>query len=323
MQFLLPLLISSSLVSASRHHARDVIRTRTAVTTTTVTVYSTVYADDALPPTQPTPEVVLEAEANSVVVAEGKPTEVAPAPAPTEEEQPYTPSSQPSPPEASPASNDRFTTQSAGDSTLERMATSDVTAKVKTCWGGKIPWPLPNTPNPVVDEPAPQLSIFARPATKANTLTVHNYCSYDLYFNNFDGQILLEHGKLAAKSSIERSLGGDVMKVSKTNDMAKDVLIEYNVDGGLLWYDLSLITCIGRDANGLENGDLKDCAGHEAGLQLGNSNANYKSFQCAPGAWCDDQVYLYQENLCKAQNPVFACNPNEGLTMEFCASQKA
>lgn len=294
MKLLLPLLISSSLVSASRHHARDVIRTRTAVTTTTATVYSTVYADDSLPPTQPTPEVVPEAETNSVVVAEVKPTEVAPAPAPTEEEQPYTPSSQPSPPEASPASNDRFTTQSAGDSTLERMATSDVIAIINTCWPGRLTWPLPNTPNPVVDKPAPQLSIFARPVSKANMLTVHNYCSYDLYFNNFNGPTLLEHGKLAAKSSIERSLDGDVMKVSKTEDMAKDVLIEYNVNGDQLWYDLSLITCIGRNPDGLENGDLKDCAGHEAGLQLGNSNTKSKSFQCAAEAWCDDQVYLYQ-----------------------------
>lgn len=310
MQFLLPLLISSSLVSASRHHARDVIRTRTAVTTTTVTVLTTVYDDVPAPPTQPTPAAAPEAETSPVVVAEVKPTETTPAFTEVEQiepptyEQQYTSSSQPSPAVPSPAAqeepsstnnkpaNDKPTTHSSGDSTLERMSTSDVEAIYKTCWNGQLKWPLPNTPNPVVDKVAPQLSIFSLPASKADTLIVHNYCSYDLYFNHFNGGNSLESGKLAARDSIERPLSGTVMKVSKTSDMAKDVLIEYAVAGdGQLYYDLSLITCLGT-TDGMENGSTKDCAGHEAGLQLGNAQS--KSFQCAAEAWCDDQVYLYQ-----------------------------
>lgn len=277
------LLFSSSLVSAAPHNARDrKIKTHVEVVTTTVTV--TAY-DPAQ--TTPTPAAVAYdiAAANAVY----PPVAPQPEPQPTKVSLPSTENGN-----APKPSNDKASTKNIGDSVLERMSSSDVDAIYKTCWNGLIQWPLPNTPNPVVDVEAPQLSIFPIPATKPDTLTVHNYCSYDIYFNHFNEGALLETGKLAAGKSLDRPLTGTVLKASKTQDMAKDVLVEYAVGkDGLLYYDISLITCLGR-TNGLENGDLKDCAGHEAGLQLGNGNS--KTFQCAAGAWCDDQAYLYQVN---------------------------
>lgn len=203
---------------------------------------------------------------------------------------------------------------------LHRMSNAEVDAIYKTCWNGQLKWPLGDTPAPVADVVSPQLSIYGRPAAKPNTLTIHNYCGYDIYYNHFAGPNNIGKGTLVANGVYESPLSGTVFKASKNPSGAKDLLIEYNVAGdGNLWYNLSLITCLG-ETNGLPNSDTSACAGHEGGLQLGNTEA--KSFQCAAGKWCDDQAYLYQENLCKKQNPVFMCKPSLGLTMEFCASKK-
>ncbi|KAF1847053.1 uncharacterized protein K460DRAFT_52514 [Cucurbitaria berberidis CBS 394.84] len=282
MLLLLPLLLSVSLVTAAPRHLRlrDSAKSHTATTTTTI--LDTVYgAADILQPTGAPPSI----ENDAKILPE----------------------------------SDKSYSKKSGDTTLQRMSSSDVSAIYKTCWNGQLQWPLPGMPNPCLDVVAAQLNIFPLPITKPDTLTVHNYCSYNIYFNHFQGANMLESGNIAAGAKIDRPLFGSVLKVSKTPDMAKDVLVEYAVADGRLYYDLSLITCLGR-TNGVENGDTSACAGHEAGLQLGNSKS--KSFQCAAGAWCDDQAYLYQENLCKKQNPVWSCNQSDGLTMEFCASQR-
>ncbi|KAF1941501.1 hypothetical protein EJ02DRAFT_512421 [Clathrospora elynae] len=204
--------------------------------------------------------------------------------------------------------------------TLERMTTAEVQEICHVCWNGAVEWPLPDTPNPVIESNSEQLSLFDRPASTPNTLTVHNYCTYPLYFNHYHQADSLETGTLTAGQTINRPLAGTVLKVYKTKDMVKDVLVEYGIDSqNTMWYDLSLITCLGT-TNGLSNSDTSACAGHEAGLQLGNSGE--MSFQCAGGAWCDDQVYLYKENLCKKLNPVYGGTPSQGLTMEFCAELK-
>lgn len=197
---------------------------------------------------------------------------------------------------------------------MQRMSTAEVDAIYKTCWNGALEWPLPNTPNPVIDVVSPQLEIFERPTSTPNTLTVHNYCDYDIHFVHFNGGNP-ETGCLTAKTSIDRPLQGTVFKASKNEGMGNDLLIEYSIDAtGVLWYNLSLLTC-------MENGDTSKCAGHEAGLQL--SNPGKMAFQCGAGTWCDDQAYLYHENLCKKQNPVCLGTPSAGLTMEFCAGNKA
>ncbi|CAO2655280.1 Nn.00g103440.m01.CDS01 [Neocucurbitaria sp. VM-36] len=312
MLFLIPLLLTSSLVAAAPRHRRGVTKTHTTTTVTTVTVLNTLVETADVPLTQPTQSVVQDQEPASVTTDTGytlsQSQSSAATPSSTEDDQTVA------------LKVDTSSTEASSDTTLERMSTSEVEAIYKTCWGGILELPLPGTPNPVVDVVAPQLSIFTLPIAKADTLTVHNYCSYDIFFDHFKGESKLESGSISAGASFDSPLSGTVMKVSKSSNMGKDMLIEYSVADGNLYYDLSLITCLGQ-TDGLENNDTSGCAGHEAGLQLGNSVS--KSFQCAAGAWCDDQVYLYQENLCKKQNPVSSCSPSHGLTMEFCASQKS
>ncbi|KAH8688582.1 hypothetical protein GQ44DRAFT_638310 [Phaeosphaeriaceae sp. PMI808] len=195
-----------------------------------------------------------------------------------------------------------------------------------------IVWPLPDTPMPVIDhERIPQHNLFRRPTTVGNSVIVYNYCRYDLWVRPHVGNNVNAVERIPSQRSkrfdIEKRDLAVNLKVSKIeSNFAKPVQIEYAVANGALWYDLSLIDCLGttgeaRDGKPVRNGDTSACAGHEAGLQLGN--ANDMTFQCGPGAWCDDQAYLYEENLCKSQNPVSACSPSDGLGVEFCASMKA
>lgn len=208
------------------------------------------------------------------------------------------------------------------DPKLARISDAQAVALVTnpTCWGGSgIKWPQNDCPPPTQDKPIPQLDIFKRPASTPNTITFNNYCDYDIHYEHL-GASFSDVGVLKAGGSKSAPLTGTVFKASKTPDRAKVVLVEYSVAGdGKLWYNLSLVKCLGNK-NGLYTSDMSGCAGHEAGLQFGNSQV--RSYQCAPGLWCDDQAYLYDENLCKKQNPVTQCSPSDGVTMEFCASKK-
>ncbi|KAJ4331398.1 hypothetical protein N0V87_009188 [Didymella glomerata] len=213
----------------------------------------------------------------------------------------------------------------ATDSVLARVESWVIPA---TCpW--KIPWPLPDTPQPTVDDvDIPQLSLFPRPDSTANTLTIYNYCDYDLYFEPHVGNTVEEVGHISAGGKLNRPFeaapegSGVNLKVSKTKgDYSKPVQIEYAVSSGTVWYDISLIDCLGRTEDGLRNGDTSACAGHEAGLQMGPAK-DAISFQCGAGAWCDDQAYLYEENLCKKSNPNSACGAEKGMAVEFCASKR-
>lgn len=203
------------------------------------------------------------------------------------------------------------------DSILGTMSEAQVLAQLTKCWGGSLPWPIPNTPMPCADVVAPQLSLFPRPATKPNMLIVNNYCDYDIYYQILDGPTTAGNGVIKAGIPLQQPLSATVLKASKTPPkngvLNSPALIEYGNPDGNIYYDLSLINCI-------TNGDVSACPGHEAGLQMGGPQS--KTFQCAPGAWCDDQVYMYQENLCKVQNPVSATPATNGLTVDFCASQK-
>lgn len=189
----------------------------------------------------------------------------------------------------------------AADSVLARVESWTIPA---TCpW--KIPWPLPNTPQPTVDNvDIPQLSLFPRPDSTANTLTIYNYCDYDLYFEPHVGNTVEEAGHISAGGKLDRPFeaapegSGVNLKVSKTKgDYSKPVQIEYAVSSGTVWYDISLIDCLGRTEDGLRNGDLSACAGHALGLQMGPAK-DAISFQCGAGAWCDDQAYLYEVCTC-------------------------
>lgn len=162
-------------------------------------------------------------------------------------------------------------------------------------------WPLASgVPMPIKESgPPAQLDFFPIPESTPNALTMHNYCSYDLYFNG--GAPEDSAGtKLAAGGSVSRPLTGSVMKVSKSKSLHWPFLIEYG--GG--FYDMSLITCLGT-TDGLElfddvnnpkyqtiTTDTSRCPGHEAGLHL--SQPKGPTFQCKDGLWCDGQAYFYE-----------------------------
>ncbi|KAH3979395.1 hypothetical protein HBI80_149820 [Parastagonospora nodorum] len=212
------------------------------------------------------------------------------------------------------------------DSTLARMTNAQALASVKkeTCYNGtRIPWPQNDLPPPLADKPIQQLHIFKKPETAPNTLTIHNYCNYPIYYVHWNGPQNIGQGVIKAHDVFTSPLRGSVIKASKTPDLTKVVLIEYFNDKATkkLWYNLSLVKCLGvNPRNGMYTTDTSACAGHESGLQFGNKQV--MSYQCAPGWWCDDQAYLYDENLCKVLNPVSTCSPKDGVTMEFCASKR-
>lgn len=341
MRYLLPLVASSALVAA-------LPQVKTVIDTVVVT--ATQYVEESAPtgtsdnspaiPYFPAPVAPSVASPAAPVVA-SSPAPVAAQAAAVPSKQVDTPKPAPASAPAStstaaaaaaskpsvasnPGSKDgqgQATTQSvsSSDSILAIMTNAQVEAIVHTCWNGAIPWPIPNTPLPCVDVVAPQLSLFPRPATKANMLTVNNYCGYDIYYSHLGSSTNAPRGVIKAGQNIQQPLDGTLVRASKTpafngqDGYEWPSLVEYSVSSGQVYYDLSLITCI-------NNGDTSNCAGHEAGLQLGGPNS--KTFQCAAGAWCDDQVYMYQENLCKKQNPVSATSSSDGLTVDFCASQK-
>jgi hypothetical protein len=220
------------------------------------------------------------------------------------------------------------------DKSLPRMSDAEVMAIYQTCWPGKLVWPQNDLPTPAKDQAAKQLQIYSPPETKPGMLTVNNYCNYPIHYVHLGGSG--GEGVLAPKGTFETPLTGTVFKASQTANLEKVVLLEYVVSNSQLWYDLSLIECLGK-TNGYQNTDTSQCVGFEAGLQLGNKE--HFSFQCRPGTWCDDQAYFYQvscylrsrgidadsmtqENECKKAHPNTVCDPAMGITAEFCAANK-
>ncbi|KAJ4362425.1 hypothetical protein N0V83_010518 [Neocucurbitaria cava] len=277
MLVLIPLLLTSSLVAAAPHHHRGVTKLHTTTTVATVTIYMT----EDVPNTQPTQSVVQGSASISTdagyVLSQSQNPEATPSV--TKNDQTIA------------LKVDTTSTEDTSGIEVDRMNTEQVEAIITRCWEGKIPLPTNNVPLPFVDKPAPQLSIYERPTAKANTLTVHNYCSYDIHYHHFALSNMIGSGSIPAGANIESPLSGTVFKASKSSDMASVVLIEYSAQGDNMFYDLSLINCIGQ-TNGEANTDTSACAGHELGLQLGNPTA--KTFQCANEYWCDDQAYFYQ-----------------------------
>lgn len=183
------------------------------------------------------------------------------------------------------------------DTGLSRMTSNDqvqaiMAAAPNHCWNGAIPWPQNDCPFPVNDgQGGQQLSLYSIPTTTPNTLTVHNYCDYDIYYLHLNGASTLGTGVLRAKDTFQSPLAGTNWKASKTPDNASPLQVEYTIDRtGVLWYNLSLIDCLVKK-NGMNTKDTSLCAGHELGLQLGNKDM--MSWQCKPGSWCDDQAYFY------------------------------
>jgi hypothetical protein len=185
------------------------------------------------------------------------------------------------------------------DKSLARLSDAQASAIAPTCHNGTIKWPSNDLPPPVKDAPFRQLSLYNIPTAVPNTITIHNYCDYDLHYSHRDSAMTLDSGILKAGATVQSPLStsdAGVWLASKTPDMVKVVQAEYTVpkDTSTLWYNLSLIPCLGSE-KGLPNADTTKCAGHEAGLQLGNQQSQV--FQCAPGMWCDDQAYFYQVGL--------------------------
>ncbi|KAF2024780.1 hypothetical protein EK21DRAFT_77930 [Setomelanomma holmii] len=192
--------------------------------------------------------------------------------------------------------------------TSNAEAQATIAAGGKACGSGLIQWPQNDCPLPVDEgQGGQQLSLYSIPASTPNTITIHNYCDYDIHYLHL-GASFSDSGVLRSKDTFTSPLIGTVWKGDKSPDIAHPVQVEYVVaqDTGLLWYDLSLIDCLARGANGLRTKDTSKCAGHELGLQFGNKDMI--SWQCKPGAWCDDQMYFYEPEL--------------GVTMEFCAANK-
>jgi hypothetical protein len=157
------------------------------------------------------------------------------------------------------------------DQTLARLTNDETMTLVneKSCYADRrVKWPQNDLPTPSVNEETRQLKVFSSPATTANTLTVHNYCKYDIHYRREGQQGVLDSGVLRAGTAYTTPLTGV----------------------GMVWYNLSLVKCLGTK-DGQYTTDTSGCAGHEAGLQFGNQQN--KSFQCAAGMWCDDQAYLY------------------------------
>jgi hypothetical protein len=154
-------------------------------------------------------------------------------------------------------------------------------------------------PMPVADYATwTQYSYFERPESTPNKLTIMNYCPYDLYFKHLIPNAPSKSGSIAAGGQCVEDAVGTVMKVGKQKEKDTDepilpVQIEYGPSG---YYDLSLIDCLARvGEKAFRTADTSACAGHEHGLQL--SNPGSKAFQCAPGAWCDDQAYFYEVSI--------------------------
>jgi hypothetical protein len=182
------------------------------------------------------------------------------------------------------------TSLSARDYSVSRMSNEDVFKIYHTCWGGKLVWPQNDMPPPVTEQVSSQLSLYKQPAAKAGTLTVHNYCDYDIHYQHLGNGLSGATQVLSAGTTSDYPLTGTVFKASKTASLAKVVQIEYSVAGNVLYYDMSLIDCLAFK-DGLRTKDASGCVGLESGLQLGNQGF---SFQCAKGAWCDDQAYFYE-----------------------------
>ncbi|KAI4937489.1 uncharacterized protein J4E92_002220 [Alternaria infectoria] len=170
----------------------------------------------------------------------------------------------------------RDTSLNVGD--LPRYSEEDLIKHASTCARGPEQLPLnPGVPRPVEITKIPELDLFPPPESVPGILTMHNYCGYDLYWFHFH-DTEFEHGSLPAGGTEARPLAGKVMKVSKTTPMSHELQVEYAPKtNGELWYNLSLINCIAWQ-NGKLTTDTSGCAGHEAGLQLGQNGG--LAFQC-------------------------------------------
>jgi len=185
----------------------------------------------------------------------------------------------------------RDTPLNTGD--LPRFSDKKLLETAHSCLTGPQELPLNDgVPNPVDITTIEQLNVFSRPESVAGTVTMHNYCGYDLWWFHYSDNGEIEHGHLPAGGTVAKPAVGSVMKVTKTNALGRELLVEYchdKKDPSILWYNLSLIVCIGKEDSKITT-DTTQCAGHEAGIQLGQSEF---AFQCEAGKWCDDQAYFY------------------------------
>ena len=174
-----------------------------------------------------------------------------------------------------------------------------------------------DVPCPVKEADAQQLELYTIPESKPKTLTVRNYCSYDIFYQHVGPKTVIGTGTLVAGGTWETPTNvGSNFKASKSSDQSRPVQVEYNIDPAKpdeLWYNLSMIDCLKKDNKGLLTTDASACVGLEAGLQFGNKQK--MSFQCAPGTWCDDQAYFY---FVSEQSPRWEMKA-DNLTRKTCA----
>jgi hypothetical protein len=179
--------------------------------------------------------------------------------------------------------------------------------------------------------PATTPSSFQPLNTIYGNATVINSCTYDLYVQAVGGgdTNLEMPDSLPAKYMWHKPLrttpngGGVSIKVSKTPDMSNIMQFEYALANGLVYYDISLLNCLGTGAN---SHDASDCPGWKDGLLGvgGRSCGDAGRVECRPGEICENMngAYWSPEANYTNQAPVKACNEHEGVSFELCARLK-
>ncbi|KAF2733569.1 hypothetical protein EJ04DRAFT_468106, partial [Polyplosphaeria fusca] len=111
--------------------------------------------------------------------------------------------------------------------------------------------------------------------------------------------------------------GGVSIKVSATPDMSRITQFEYALGGGLVYYDISLLDCLGPGH------DASKCPGWADGLLAvgGGSCGNAGRLECKAKETCEhvNGAYWSPEANYTDQAPVRACKEGEGVSFELCA----
>lgn len=159
-------------------------------------------------------------------------------------------------------------------------------------------------------------------AAKPNLATVKNSCTYDVYLETVGPLYAWKKPivKIAAGGEHSEELfinasGGPSLKVRKSPDPnGPPMQFEYTAGNGDIWYNLSLIDCVGKQGG---------CAGHDGGLRAVAGNG-CRVFECKPNADCSKgtngaEGYMISEFEGKPGAPVGKCAEREGVAFELCS----
>jgi hypothetical protein len=155
---------------------------------------------------------------------------------------------------------------------------------------------------------------------------VKNSCDYPVYIWS-DGNPSCEgpvaKGKLIEANGTHIEIlrkcpsGGVSLKVSKTESAAKPVQFEYSLwlEQSVIFYDISYLDCMSNEDG---EKDLRECAGHDGGIQA-VGGGDCKGFHCPANEWCDVNAYVVAEFGYQDGAPVGGCSVEKGIAFELCA----